>query len=247
METINPKDFKTGVIYMYTSPSNKKYIGQTINEKSRKSQHKNLKTDTSFSRAIQKYGFSNFKYEVLIKFKPTSNRIKLKRVLDKLEQRYINLHKSNDPEFGYNLNKGGEGNIGYKHTPEMITYLKTCPKTEEQLKNLEKRGSHKPKTEEHKKYLSTICKTKKKVLQLNTKLEVIAEFDSISDAAKTIQRDATHKTISNQISGCCHNKKPSAFGYIWKFEEWMNQKQTIQNLGRRDVQSLQTQALRIVL
>ena len=116
---------------------------ETIKEKS---QHKNLKTDTAFSRAIQKYGFSNFKYEVLIKFKPTSNRIKLKKVLDKLEQRYIDLHKSNDPKFGYDLNKGGEGNIGYKHTPEDY-----CPKTEEQLKNLEKRGSRKPKTEEHKK------------------------------------------------------------------------------------------------
>ena len=53
---------KIGVIYMYTSPSGKKYIGQTVNESKRKSQHKNqtTKSKTLFGKAIIKYGFENF-------------------------------------------------------------------------------------------------------------------------------------------------------------------------------------------
>jgi hypothetical protein len=52
-----------GIIYKYTSPSGKCYIGQTINEKERKNQHKrtyikveNLKLDTAFYKSIRKYG-----------------------------------------------------------------------------------------------------------------------------------------------------------------------------------------------
>ena len=107
---------------MYISPSGKRYIGQTINEKSRKNNHKTqtAKSKTYFGKAIRKYGFENFKNEVIVKFKPTILKEKLKRVLDKLEARYIKIYKSNDPEFGYNLNNGGNENLGYKHTDEEL-------------------------------------------------------------------------------------------------------------------------------
>lgn len=57
-----------GFIYMYTSPSGKRYIGQTI-----KSLRERAKTTTGigykdcplFYRAIKKYGFSTFTYEIL--------------------------------------------------------------------------------------------------------------------------------------------------------------------------------------
>ena len=56
-----PKD-GYGFIYCYTSPSNKKYIGQTI--KSLKERAKNNGNGylncTIFFRAIQKYGFEKF-------------------------------------------------------------------------------------------------------------------------------------------------------------------------------------------
>ena len=62
---------QTGVIYMYTSPSNKKYVGQTIRLNKRIEQHINSsrdKNDTSydyaFHRAIRKYGYDNMKFEI---------------------------------------------------------------------------------------------------------------------------------------------------------------------------------------
>lgn len=60
-----------GFIYMYTSPSNKSYIGQTIRSLSKRAQ-KNGNGYVGcpiFFRAIQKYNFKNFKYQILGEFK----------------------------------------------------------------------------------------------------------------------------------------------------------------------------------
>lgn len=65
-----------GIIYKYTSPSGKVYIGQTINEKDRrkhfliqKLSYGGIKIDT----ARAKYNPENFKYEIL---ETRFNRIK---------------------------------------------------------------------------------------------------------------------------------------------------------------------------
>ena len=59
-----------GIIYCYTSPSGKKYIGQTLSEIRRKSRFKNLNRNyggEKIDNARKKYGPENFKYEVLEK------------------------------------------------------------------------------------------------------------------------------------------------------------------------------------
>jgi len=220
------KNVKIGVIYKYTSPSGKIYIGQTINEPSRKSQHKNgtSKTNTYFGKAIRKYGWENFKYETIIKFKPTLEKEKLKKVLDKLEKRYINLFKSNDRKFGYNLNDGGEGNIGYAHSEESKEKISNAIKSrledpiqKEIIINNLRLGSltlqsHSNETKEK---MSLKCKNKKCVSQYDSDLNLIATFSSISDAAKSMNGDATHKTKSNRISECISGKWKSAYGFLW--------------------------------
>lgn len=61
----------TGVIYKYTSPSGKCYIGQTVNETRRKYGHRNnafngnhKDYDKPFYRAIRKYGWDSFEYRI---------------------------------------------------------------------------------------------------------------------------------------------------------------------------------------
>ena len=49
--------------------------------------------------------------------------------------------------------------------------------------------------------------------------EYIEKFNSISDAAKTIESDATIKTRSNRISEACNGKWISAYNFIWKFDD----------------------------
>lgn len=58
-----------GVIYKYTSPSGKVYIGQTLNEYMRRAMWKNINHPYAgpyINKARAKYGYSNFKYDVLI-------------------------------------------------------------------------------------------------------------------------------------------------------------------------------------
>lgn len=103
-----------GIIYIYTSPSGKVYVGQTINEKVRKYQHK-WYADNGYSgyfyKAIRKYGFESFEYGVL--YQTSSNDKKqLKILLDQKESYYIRKYKANNPKFGYNLTEGGEGTKG---------------------------------------------------------------------------------------------------------------------------------------
>lgn len=107
-----------GIIYKYTSPSNKCYIGQTIREKIRKRSHKNAalneNVQTKFARAIRKYGWDNFTYEVLFTIdNDDKNRVKEK--LDFMERYYI--RKFDSYNNGYNMTEGGEGGSG-KHTEE---------------------------------------------------------------------------------------------------------------------------------
>lgn len=93
-----------GFIYKYTSPSNKIYIGQTIN--SLASRARNIvsgigyKKCTLFWKAIQKYSFSKFQVEILCE-------VEIKE-LNYWEEYYIKLYNSFVPN-GYNLTCGGEG------------------------------------------------------------------------------------------------------------------------------------------
>ena len=91
-----------GIIYCYRNKINgKRYIGQTINPQQRKSAHISDSThiDTKFYRAVRKYGWDNFEYEILAESED-------RNVLDKLEVDFIKSF--NSIENGYNIRSGGE-------------------------------------------------------------------------------------------------------------------------------------------
>ena len=99
-----------GIIYMYTCPKGKHYVGQTINEAARKSGHKHSKYNTKFSREIQRIGYDTFKYEVLERVEAdTEEELKIK--LNKLECDYI--YKYNIYYDGYNYNVCDTGHKNY--------------------------------------------------------------------------------------------------------------------------------------
>ena len=86
------------------------YVGKTIHFKKRMRDHKNGKSihKSYVERSIRKHGWYNFKVEILIDNIP-------KEALSNLEIHYIALKNTMRP-YGYNLTKGGEGTLGYKHT-----------------------------------------------------------------------------------------------------------------------------------
>lgn len=96
-------------IYCFTNKiNNKKYIGQSINIEKRFKDHKgrhNQKSSSMYSspfyRALRKYGFENFKFEII-----DSNNKYNKEKLNELESFYI---KKYDTYYnGYNMNYGGD-------------------------------------------------------------------------------------------------------------------------------------------
>ena len=107
-----------GTIYKLTSPSNKCYIGQTINLVERKRTLYNPNKYYSGHRldnAIKKYGIENFQYEIIIQIVESSKE-KLREKLDELEKFYIEKYDSYNN--GYNMTLGGSGSNGCFQTEE---------------------------------------------------------------------------------------------------------------------------------
>ena len=97
------------IIYKFTSPSGKSYIGQSTNFSGRYDFFgKITKGDKGkkLYNALVKYGgFINFKLDILSKIELTKPLKELKKVLDKLEVWYIS--KYNTYYNGYNMTTGG--------------------------------------------------------------------------------------------------------------------------------------------
>lgn len=100
-------------IYKFTNKINGKiYIGQTNNIENRKRNHKseafNKKSNgyfLPFHSAIRKYGWDNFKFEIIEELPDEMGR----DYLNEREIFFITYYKSLKTENGYNITKGGEG------------------------------------------------------------------------------------------------------------------------------------------
>ena len=103
-------------VYKYTNLINGKiYIGQTyqtLEQRAEKGQ--GYKGSTYFYNAIQKYGWSNFKAEIL-QDNLTSEEA------DLYEEYYIKLLDSTNPQIGYNLRSGGIKSTASEHTRKIIS------------------------------------------------------------------------------------------------------------------------------
>ena len=190
----------TYTVYKHTSPNNKVYIGITKRSPERRWYNGfGYRTQKFFFRAIQKYGWENFKHEILF-----TNLTK-----EEAEQKEIELiamYKSNDRQFGYNIENGG--NCGEKHSEETKRKISLSNKG----RSTWAKGQH--FTEEHKNRLreSNLHKQKncKAVIQMDDNGKVLAIYESI--------RDAERKTNINSrsIAFCLDGTNKHAGGFIWK-------------------------------
>lgn len=190
-------------VYKITAPNNKCYIGITSRKPeirwSNGKGYSDVKSN-HFYRAIQKYGWENFKHEIL--FENLNKEEACKKEIELIAE-----YKSNNPKFGYNLSLGGEsGSYGYKHTPEQ-----NKAKSERQLGK-----NHKPHSEEIKKKIS-LSKTGKpnphsiehiiKIANANRgKKRTFEQRQRIKNGRKDYTvSEKTKQKISNTMKG----KKPS--------------------------------------
>jgi group I intron endonuclease len=98
-----------GVIYCLTSPSGKKYIGQTLRKlEKRMNEHKKMITGcVALNNAIQKYGFDKFQIETLLEIND--------ELLNLYESKFIDTYQTMYPN-GYNIRSGGS--VNSKHCDE---------------------------------------------------------------------------------------------------------------------------------
>lgn len=112
------KESNNYIVYKHTSPSNKVYIGITSKSpQERWSSGFGYATQTYFFRAIVKYGWVNFKHEILFdgltKDEAYAKEIEL-----------IAHYKSADIHYGYNIDLGGNNHIVSEETVKRMAKAK---------------------------------------------------------------------------------------------------------------------------
>lgn len=107
------RDSLTYSVYCHTSPSNKKYVGISCNPEKRWNHGKGYIKNYLFYRAIEKYGWDNFKHEILYS-ELTAEEAK------EIEIKLIKEWDLTNPQYGYNLREGGDGSFS-EHSRHLMS------------------------------------------------------------------------------------------------------------------------------
>lgn len=217
-----------GIIYKFTSPSGKCYIGQTTKERARMNQHKvsSKRSNCAFYRAIRKYGFNSFIYEILYKTKESNSVQAIKRVLDCLEKAYIKYF--NSFKNGYNCTDGGGGILGFKPNNQTRLKMSICKigsknhfygkvhTNEAKLKIAEsKLGNKSPyfgKPLPEKCNIAMLKAIQTPVLQYDLTGNFINEWKSATEAKRNTGVD------NSSIAKCAKGTLKSAGNFTWKYK-----------------------------
>jgi hypothetical protein len=182
-------------IYKITSPSNKIYIGQSINIERRIKQYKLLKEIKKCKKiyfSIKKYGYKNHKFEVV--------EYCCKEKLNEREIYWIDFYDS--------VNKGLNISYGGNSVGSVNKGKKRSKKTKQKISKTKKLNPRKY-TQEMIKTLRDSSTTSKKVYQYDLKGNFIKEYPSINEAARQMN------VKNDGISACLRKKQNTAYGYQW--------------------------------
>lgn len=235
------------VVYCHTSPNGKKYIGLTKNNPSRRWENgRAYRNNRHFFNAIKKYGWDNFKHDIL-----ESDLSKGEASL--LESWFIAQYDTTNPEKGYNMTSGGE--IGFKHVSSTIKIISENSKRywgnpvwREMMISKVTKANRNPKVRQkisksvkklfnnaefRKRYdLGRISFKEKQrgvkvwnhraIRQYTLEGQLVRKFKTVSEAAETLGKP------TQDISKCLVGKYKQAYGYIWIYDNDPNPVKTIQ-------------------
>lgn len=215
------------LVYKHTSPSGKVYIGitsKTIQERKNCGYGHNA----HLRSAIKKYGWNNFKHEVVAEGLTADEA-------QEMEKRLISEMNSTDRDKGYNLSLGGEATfLGLKHSEATkakiskankgkVVSLSTRQRLSESLKGKligEKNPMYgKPKSAETiQKQYDAHRHQMKPIDQLDMDGNLLATYESINSAVRATG-------IKKQNIRCCIiGKSRHAGGYKWQYH---NEKEVV--------------------
>lgn len=219
----NNKGEEVGIIYCwYCIPTDKYYVGQTVEPEKRFKAHINQKDNTHFHRALRKYGLDNFVYCVL------EENI-LRENLNLKEIEWIEYYDSFYN--GYNMTVGGDGTkaiirskehrkklseslkgrfgeknpfYGHHHSKETINKISESHKgqyiSKEQRKKISESLKGRTFSEETKRKISQANKGKIRSEETKRKLSESHKGQTPWNKGKTgIYSEETRKKISNTL------------------------------------------------
>lgn len=208
---------KKYTVYMHICPNNKKYIGITKQKpEDRWINGKGYKDNNYFYKAINKYNWNNIEHKILY-----TNLTK-----EKAEQKEIELiayYKSNEKEFGYNIESGGHVNCVSDNTKKKISQTMKEKGIYKDNPNCFKKGNKpwimgKKHTEETKNKI----KEKRAKQKIKANKIVCVETGKIFESAKQIEEKYGFK--ANNIRHVCEGNKKTSGGYHWKYINPKNRK-----------------------
>jgi hypothetical protein len=177
-----------------------------------------------FFNAVLKYGWDNIKHEILYTGL-TQKEAEYKEI------ELIKIYRSNDPDFGYNIQLGGyRNNNGIKRTPEQIQHY---------IEGARKRPKREHLSEEHKKNISKslignkraagLTCNRKAVLQYSLDGKLLATYYHAAEAAEIIKcnKSGINRACRENNEEDLKNTKYKGVykGFRWKYikthtEKW---------------------------
>lgn len=197
-------------VYVHINTTNgKRYVGIT----SKKVEHRwnsgrGYDYNTHFGAAIKKYGWGNFQHIVLCDGLTRDEAVEM-------ECRLIAEWQTNNQNFGYNMTTGGDGTKGCYPSEETRRKLSEARRKENlSAETLARRSAGlkgRKFTEEHKRKIGD--GNSKPILMFAKDGTLLRSFPSAREAEVELGISHAH------ISQCCHNKRNSTGGYVWKFAQ----------------------------
>lgn len=205
--TTNEKNLKH-IVYITTNLVNyKKYIGSHVC----KNIHDGyLGSGTYLKEDIKKYGASNFKREILA-------NVGCPMLMKEMEEYYIEYYGAFESDLFYNKSRKG---VGYPYGRKKPEWHNENIRNQRLGKPNGLKGRispmkgkvHSPESKERAR-LNNLGKNNKPVLQYSKDGIFIQEFASTTEAGR-----ALGKKTGAAIGECASGKRPSIYGYIWKFK-----------------------------
>lgn len=195
------KKSKSAGVYMLTCLVNSKiYFGKTNNFKERARKYKNCKHKNKINYAIRKYGWHNFRMDIIKEF----NICQQKEMLD-FESKLILEFKTTNNKIGYNILLYSNDTTGFKHSK----------------KSIEKMSGKNNHSYNNSTYNSI------KVCQLDKNNNIIKVWDSARKASLALTGKVTG---GKRILQVCNKKeitlssgykiiRKTTMGYSWRFPQ----------------------------
>lgn len=215
---------KTYVVYRHTAPNGKMYVGITsmVPEKRWSNGFGYVKSPLFF-RAINKYGWENFKHEILLE----GLTIEQASLAERIFIGYWNLTNS---DCGYNLEGGGlqHYDISDATRKKMSESASKRRASEETRRKMSIANTGRRHTDEAKRKIAKHHSgvgnpmygkygkdnpTSKRVSMIDSSGNVVLTFDSIREAAAHVGIEPSG------VCWCCKGKQKTAGGCRWKYDD----------------------------